>query len=123
MTKLVTDETAVTAMYVFETVQAFLENKSQDHPIHSWRSTMGMTSVRYHCVSMAERIDALYALFENDELDATLFEEDFVPMMLDFMDFASSDENTAPNFKGGMDAAVAHVKTELDLENEQAPTM
>lgn len=116
MTKMISDETAVTAMYVFETVQWMLKEQPADHPIHSWREDRGIVETRYQCIAIAVQIDAVWASFENDELDGLLFEEDFVPTMVDLMDFTASDINTAPTFKGGMEAAIAHAKDYADLK-------
>lgn len=115
MTKMISDETAVTAMYVFETVQWMLKEQPADHPIHSWRKDRGIVETRYQCIAMAEQIDAVWASFENDELDGIMFEEHFVPTMLELMDFSSADTNTAPSFKGGMEAAIAYAKEDAEL--------
>jgi hypothetical protein len=115
MTKMISDETAVTAMYVFETVQWMLENKPADHPIHAWREDRGIVDTRYQCIEMAEQIDAVWASFEDNELDGIMFEEHFVPTMVELMDFTSADINIAPKFKGGLEAAIAHAREDAEL--------
>ena len=115
MTKMISDETAVTAMYVFETVQWMLKNQPADHPIHAWREDRGIVETRYQCVAMAEQIDAVWASFKNDELDGIMFEEHFVPTMMELMDFTSGGIDTAPSFKGGMEAAIAYAKEDAEL--------
>lgn len=115
MTKMISDETAVTAMYVFETIQEMLKNERADHPVHAWRADRGIVDTRFECVEMAEQIDAVWNSFENNELDGVMFEEHFVPTMLELMDFASTDMNTAPKFKGGLEAAIAYAKEDAEL--------
>lgn len=115
MTKMISDETAVTAMYVFETIQWMLTSKPAEHPVHAWRADRGIVDTRFQCISMAEQIDTVWSSFENNELDGIEFEEHFVPTMLELMDFASADLNTAPKFKGGLEAAIAYAKEDAEL--------
>ncbi len=115
MTKMIYEETAVTAMYVFETVQWMLKNKAADHPIHAWRKDRGIVDTRYQCVDMAEQIDNVWSSFKDNELDGIMFEEHFVPTMLELMDFTSATIDTAPRFKGGMEAAIAYAKEDAEL--------
>lgn len=107
MPKMISDETAVTAMYVFETVERMLKNKPADHPIHAWRKDRGIVDTRYQCIDMAEQIDTVWNSFNDNELDGVMFEEDFIPEILELMDFTSADISTAPTFKGGLEAAMA----------------
>jgi hypothetical protein len=115
MTKMISDETAVTAMYVFETIQWMLKNEPADHPVHAWREDRGIVDTRYQCVDMAEQIDTVWDSFKDNELDGIDFEEHFVPTMLELMDFSSADLNTAPKFKGGLEAAIAYAKEDAEL--------
>jgi hypothetical protein len=114
---MISDETAVTAMYVFETVQRMLTNKPADHPIHAWRKEHGIVETRYQCIDMAEQIDAVWNSFNDNELDGVMFEEVFIPTMLDLMDFANANVNTAPNFKGGLEAAIDRARETVEMEN------
>jgi len=117
MPKMISDETAVTAMYVFETVERMLKNKPADHPIHAWRKDRGIVDTRYQCIEMAEQIEAVWNSFTDNELDGVMFEEDFIPKMLGLIDFTRADISAAPKFKGGLEAAIAYAKEDAELES------
>lgn len=113
MTRMILDETAVTAMYVYETINWMLEKRPADHPIHAWRKQLGSVETRYQSIAMAIEIDAVWNSFAPEEIDDILFEEEFVPKMLEQMNFSAANAENAPKFKNGGKGAREYTKQHI----------
>ncbi|TLX15914.1 hypothetical protein FFR93_00950 [Rhizobium sp. MHM7A] len=110
---MIIDEIAVTAMFVHETINRMLEMQSADHPIHAWRKKLSGVETRYQSIGMAVQIDAVWNSLAESEIDAILFEEVFVPKMLEQMDFSVADLENSPKFKYGGKGAQEYTRQHL----------
>lgn len=99
MARIIIDETAITAMYVYETIIRMLEKQPTDHPIHAWRQKLSSVETRYQSISMAFEINVVWNSFPPGEIEPNLFEEIVVPKMLEQMDFSTADADNPPKFK------------------------